>query len=276
VNLRVKTAKRLWPATVDPTQVDDALVNLAINARDAMPDGGTLTIETQNVSLDDDYSAGHVEVTPGDYVMLAVSDYRQRHGTRRDCSGVRAVLHHQAGRSWHRAGAQPGVRLGQAVPRSYQIYSELDHGTTVKLYLPRAELRTVEREAGPEPATPKGDEMILVVEDNPNVRKTVIRQLLRPRGTSPPRSEGGAQALQLVRDGLAFDLLLTDVVMPGGITGLPACRPAAHRPARTQSAVHVGLYRARRGQRPVDARRFFAKQALSQAGPGPRDPRCPR
>jgi PAS domain S-box-containing protein len=218
VNLRVKTAKNLWPATIDPTQVDDALVNLAINARDAMPEGGTLSIETQNVSLDQDYAASHLEVAPGDYVMLAVSDTG---------SGMPPDVIARAFEPFFTTkeeGQGTGLGLSQVfgwVKQSrghIKIYSELGHGTTVKLYLPRAERRSVERQPEPETATPKGDETIFVVEDNPSVRKTVLRQL-RDLGYRTVEAENGAQALDLAAGGLAFDLLLTDVVMPGGITG---------------------------------------------------------
>jgi PAS domain S-box-containing protein len=218
VNLRVKTAKNLWPATIDPTQVDDALVNLAINARDAMPEGGTLSIETQNVSLDQDYAASHLEVAPGDYVMLAVSDTG---------SGMPPDVIARAFEPFFTTkeeGQGTGLGLSQVfgwVKQSrghIKIYSELGHGTTVKLYLPRAERRSVERQPEPETATPNGDETIFVVEDNPSVRKTVLRQL-RDLGYRTVEAENGAQALDLAAGGLAFDLLLTDVVMPGGITG---------------------------------------------------------
>ncbi len=218
VTLRVKTAKKLWPATVDPTQVDDALVNLAINARDAMPEGGTLSIETQNVALDEDYAASHVEVAPGDYVMLAVSDT--------GCGMTPDVI----ARAFEPffttkvEGQGTGLGLSQVfgwVKQSrghIKIYSEVGHGTTVKLYLPRAGKQSAGKQAEAETVTPKGDEMILVVEDNPNVRKTVVRQL-HDLGYKTVEAESGAQAMQLVKGGLAFDLLLTDVVMPGGITG---------------------------------------------------------
>ncbi len=218
INLRVKTAKNLWPATIDPTQVDDALVNLAINARDAMADGGTLTIETQNVSLDEDYASGHVEVEAGDYVMLAVSDTG---------AGMSPEVLERAFDPFFTTkeeGHGTGLGLSQVfgwVKQSrghIKIYSEPGHGTTVKLYLPRATRRQAEREVPAETPTPKGDEMILVVEDNPSVRKTVLRQL-RDLGYQTVEAEHGRQALELVRDGLDYDLLLTDVVMPGGITG---------------------------------------------------------
>ena len=218
VNVRVKPAKKLWPAIVDPTQVDDAIVNLAINARDAMPGGGTLTIETQNVTLDEDYAAHHVEVVPGDYVMLAVSDT----GT-----GMAPEVIARAFEPFFTTkgeGQGTGLGLSQVfgwVKQSgghIKIYSEIGHGTTIKLYLPRAQAQSGTKEAQPEVRTPTGDETILVVEDNPNVRKTVIRQL-HDLGYRTIEADSGVAAMDLVRNGTAFDLLLTDVVMPGGITG---------------------------------------------------------
>jgi PAS domain S-box-containing protein len=218
VNVRIKPAKRLWPAIVDPTQVDDALVNLAINARDAMPGGGTLTIETQNVSLDEDYAAHHVEVSSGDYVMLAVSDT----GTGMPPDVVARAF--EPFFTTKEEGRGTGLGLSQVfgwIKQSgghIKVYSEVGHGTTIKLYLPKSKVRSIDRDAEPDISTPKGDELILVVEDNPNVRKTVIRQL-HDLGYKTVEADSGAGALHLVTDGLAFDLLLTDVVMPGGITG---------------------------------------------------------
>jgi PAS domain S-box-containing protein len=218
VQLAMKTAEKLWPAIIDPTQVDDALVNLAINARDAMPEGGTLTIETQNVTLDEDYAAHHLEVTPGDYVMLAVSDT----GTGMPPDVVARAF--EPFFTTKREGQGTGLGLSQIfgwVKQSrghIKIYSEVGHGTTIKLYLPRAESISATKAAEPEISTPKGDETILVVEDNPNVRKTVVRQL-HDLGYRTVQADSGAQALELVREGLAFDLLLTDVIMPGGMTG---------------------------------------------------------
>jgi len=99
-----------------------------------------------------------------------------------------------------------------------KIYSEVGHGTTIKLYLPRAETRRDDNRVPAEAVTPRGDEVILVVEDNPNVRKTVVRQL-HDLGYQTIEADSGASALDLVKSGASFDLLLTDVVMPGGITG---------------------------------------------------------
>lgn len=218
IKVQVKPSKRLWQAIVDPTQVDDALVNLAINARDAMPDGGTLTIETQNISLDEEYAANHVEVTPGDYVMLAVSDT----GTGMSSEVVARAF--EPFFTTKEEGKGTGLGLSQVfgwVKQSgghIKIYSELGHGTTIKLYLPRARGQAEEKMAEPEAATPKGDETIFVVEDNPNVRRTVIRQL-HDLGYQTIEADSGAEAMGMVRNGASFDLLLTDVVMPGGMTG---------------------------------------------------------
>jgi CheY-like chemotaxis protein len=218
IHVRIKPARKLWPAVVDATQVDDAVVNLAINARDAMPDGGILSIETQNVALDEDYAAQHVEVTPGDYVMLAVSDT----GTGMTPEVIARVF--EPFFTTKQEGQGTGLGLSQVfgwVKQSgghIKVYSELGHGTTIKLYLPRAEAPSAEKAAVVETVAPSGDETILVVEDNPNVRKTVLRQL-HDLGYQTIEAENGGQALQLARDGARFDLLLTDVIMPGGITG---------------------------------------------------------
>ena len=218
VQLQVRMAEELWPAIIDPTQVDDALLNLAINSRDAMPDGGTLTIETQNVHLDEDYAAHHVEVAPGDYVMLAVSDT----GTGMEPEVLARAF--DPFFTTKEEGQGTGLGLSQVfgwVKQSgghIKIYSEVGHGTTIKLYLPRAVEEGAVAAAPAEPVPPGGNETILVVEDNANVRKTVVRQL-HDLGYRSVEAESGASALKLVAEGLSFDLLLTDVVMPGGMTG---------------------------------------------------------
>ena len=218
IEVRVKSAKKLWPAIVDPTQVDDAIVNLAINARDAMPDGGTLTIETRNTHLDEEYAAHHAEVAPGDYVMLAVTDT----GTGLSPETVSRAF--EPFFTTKAEGKGTGLGLSQVFGWIKQsgghinIYSELGHGTTIKLYLPRAESPAVEKELEQESLPPGGDETVLVVEDNPNVRKMVIRQL-RDLGYKIVEANNGPSAIKLIEQGTTFDLLLTDIVMPGGMTG---------------------------------------------------------
>ena len=168
--------------------------------------------------LDEEYAAHHAEVTPGEYVMIAVSDT----GTGMPPDIVARAF--EPFFTTKEEGRGTGLGLSQVfgwVKQSgghIKIYSEVGHGTTIKLYLPRADRDTVEAQAQPETSAPSGQGTIFVVEDNPNVRKTVIRQL-RDLGYLTIEAEGGAQALQMVADGASFDLLMTDVVMPGGITG---------------------------------------------------------
>ena len=220
IRIQVVPAPDLWLAFVDPTQVDDTLVNLAINARDAMPNGGSLSIETANVALDEDYADHHVEVTPGEYVMLAVSDT----GTGMTPETIARAF--EPFFTTKEEGRGTGLGLSQVygwVKQSgghIKIYSELGHGTTIKLYLPRACVDAGEAAQSSESAAalPTGRETVLVVEDNPNVRRLVVRQLT-DLGYSTIEAEDGRAALEKVDAGAAFDLLLTDIIMPGGVTG---------------------------------------------------------
>jgi CheY-like chemotaxis protein len=232
IRLDVHHAVDLWPALIDPTQVDDALVNLAINARDAMPEGGSLIIETANVVLDEDYATHHVEVSPGEYVMLAVSDS----GTGMSSDVIARAF--EPFFTTKPEGKGTGLGLSQVygwVKQSgghIKVYSELGHGTTIKLYLPRAaavagDLPSGSRRAG---SAPRGSETIFVVEDNPNVRSIVLRQLT-DLGYVTIEAADGASAVEMARQGAEFDMLLTDVVMPGGMTGYDVAeRLAALRP----------------------------------------------
>lgn len=220
IKVHVQSAPELWSALVDPTQVDDALVNLAINARDAMKDGGSLSIETNNVILDADYCANNDEITPGEYVMLVVSDTG---------SGMAPEVAARAFEPFYTTkgeGQGTGLGLSQVygwVKQSeghIKIYSEVGHGTTIRLYLPRADADPNERTGDHAKAfpAPGGDERIFVVEDNPGVRNTVVRQL-KDLGYSTMEAEDAHTALEMIEAGAGFDLLLTDVVMPGGMTG---------------------------------------------------------
>ena len=176
------------------------------------------SIETQNITLDEDYAAHHVEVAPGDYVMLAVSDTG---------SGMPPDVAARAFEPFFTT-KQEGQGTGLGVSQVFgwvkqsrghiKIYSELGHGTTIKLYLPRAATKSADQSPQTEAVTPRGDETVLVVEDNPKVRKTVIRQLA-DLGYKIAEADSGAAALRLVKSGISFDLLLSDVIMPGGMTG---------------------------------------------------------
>jgi signal transduction histidine kinase/CheY-like chemotaxis protein len=203
---------------IDPNQLTTALLNLAVNSRDAMPDGGKLTLETGNVYLDDAYAAANREVRPGYYVMIAVSDT----GT-----GIpAAILNKVFDPFFTTKPVGKGTGLGLSMVYGFakqsdghvKIYSEEGHGTSIKLYLPRATDAAEAPAAGVADSVKGGTNHVLVVEDDPLVREFVIVQL-ENLGYRPTAVASGAAALKAVDDGLEFDLLLTDVIMPGGMNG---------------------------------------------------------
>jgi two-component system cell cycle sensor histidine kinase/response regulator CckA len=216
VALIVHTDPGLWRIRADRGQIEQIVVNLAVNARDAMPAGGTLTIETRNVQLDHDYAHRHISVSPGRYVMLAVSDT----GT-----GMDDETQAQIFEPFFSTKA-PGHGTGLGLATCYGIvkqhggniwpYSEPGHGSTFKIYLPQVEAPI---EQFPLPATaddlPRGAETILLAEDEPSVRMLAAR-VLRAQGYMVVEAENGDAALRLARAWAEapLDLLLTDVVMP--------------------------------------------------------------
>lgn len=210
----------LWLATVDPVQLDSAILNLAINARDAMPNGGRLTIETANAHLDDRYAAEHEEVLPGQYAMIAVSDT----GTGMTTEVLTRAF--EPFFSTKEIGRGSGLGLSMVfgfVKQSgghIKIYSEVSAGTTVKIYLPRANIRAVVHDDNEnDPARDaKGSETILIVEDNDMVRQHAER-LLRELGYDVLSARNGPTALSIIQSDRRIDLLFTDVVMPGGLNG---------------------------------------------------------
>ncbi|MDF2094356.1 hybrid sensor histidine kinase/response regulator [Aquibaculum arenosum] len=218
IDILIHLDAALWQAEVDPGQLEVALLNLALNSRDAMPDGGRLTIETRNVELDADYCREEQGLTPGNYVLLAVSD---------NGFGMTADACTQVFEPFFTT-KEPGKGSGLGLSMVYgfvrqsgghaRIYSEVGVGTTIKLYLPRADREALPQiEPRPE-ALQEGDAHILVVEDDTLVREHLSRQLqsLGYRVTSAPNGE---TALALLRETDSFDLLLTDVIMPGGMNG---------------------------------------------------------
>jgi PAS domain S-box-containing protein len=220
VEIEMRLDPGLWQASADKGQVENALLNLAINARDAMPGGGHLTIETKNAHLDDDYVAHNPDVIPGDYVMLAVTDT----GT----GMAPEVLEHAFEPFFTTKGVGKGTGLGLSMIYGFakqsrghvKIYSEVGHGTTVRLYLPRlAAAAPAAMSSGPEQsAQPRGGETVLVVEDDVQVRGFVLSQL-RDLGYRVLEAADGPQAQAILESDAAVDLLFTDVVMPGGLTG---------------------------------------------------------
>ncbi len=226
VELRPRVA--LWPCVADPSQVENAILNLAINARDAMPKGGKLIIEAANCRLDGQYAATEAEVAPGDYVLLAITDTG---------SGMSPeVLEHAFEPFFTTKGPGEGTGLGLSMVYGFikqskghiKIYSEVGHGTTVKLYLPRAQEVSV-IQALPEPDdAPQGSETILVVEDNEALRTVTMNQLTN-LGYCVLEAEDGPAALAMIQSHPEISLLFSDVVMPGGMTGLDLAHEARRR-----------------------------------------------
>ncbi len=210
----------LWRINIDPNQLEIAILNLAVNARDAMPAGGRLTIETANVFLDDGYAADQAEVVPGQYVMLAVSD----NGT-----GMSRETLDKAFEPFFTTkdvGHGTGLGLSQVygfVKQSgghVKIYSELGEGTCVKMYMPRlySEDATAAEEPVPHIARAHHGETILVVEDDDDVR-VYSTGILRELGYVVLEAANGKAALDMLAKHPEIQLLFTDVGLPGGMNG---------------------------------------------------------
>ncbi|MET0365402.1 MAG: CHASE3 domain-containing protein [Sphingobium sp.] len=219
--IRVETvlAGGLWRVHADPQQIENAILNLAVNARDAMPAGGKLTIETANAELDDAYARAHDEVTAGQYVMISITDT----GT--------GMTHQVIDRAFEpffttkEVGQGTGLGLSQVfgfVKQSkghIKIYSELDAGTTIKLYLPRfvgAELDETPHARADDRELPRGrmGEIVLVVEDEGQVRRMSV-DVLRDLGYTVVHASDAAQAIRKLDTHPTISLLFTDVIMPG-------------------------------------------------------------
>jgi signal transduction histidine kinase len=230
IEVETVTAGGLWRCKVDPAQVETLLLNLAVNARDAMPGGGKLTIETANARLDDDYAAAHAEVTPGQYVMLAVTD----NGT-----GMPAEIAERAFEPFFTTkDAGQGTGLGLSMIYGFvkqseghvKIYSEVGHGTTIKVYLPRSREQeaVVPDEPPVEERAPGSLETVLVVEDDADVRDLAVN-MLQSLGYVPVEATDADSALAALDQRPEIVLLFTDVVLPGGTDGAELAREARKR-----------------------------------------------
>jgi PAS domain S-box-containing protein len=220
----------LWPAHADPNQLELAILNLAVNARDAMPNGGKLTIETANVHLDETYAAGQAEVLPGQYVMLAITD---------NGCGMSADVKAKAFDPFFTTkdvGAGTGLGLSQVygfVKQSrghVKIYSEVGEGTTIKLYLPRVHSvsATTEEEVVSELARGSASETVLVVEDDSDVRN-FSSDTLRDLGYTVLEADNGHVALRLLQTRPEIKVLFTDIGLPGGMNGRQLADEARNR-----------------------------------------------
>ena len=215
VTLEMKPAPDLGNVRADPGQIEQVAVNLAVNARDAMPEGGRLTIETNNVTLDQAFVRQHMGAAAGEYVMLAISDT--------GLGMTDEVKEHLFEPFFTTKGLGKGTGLGLAtmygIVKQHQghiwVYSEPGLGSTFKIYLPRVEEELATLSRADEAATlPRGSETVLVVEDEPAVRGVAVR-VLSGLGYRVLEASHGAEALQVAATcGQAIHLLLTDVVMP--------------------------------------------------------------
>jgi PAS domain S-box-containing protein len=219
VMLSTALARHVWSTRADPGQFQSAIVNMAVNARDAMPQGGKLVIETRNIVLDGDHADFHAELTPGEYVQLSISDTGiGMPPDVRDRVFEPFFTTKEKGR---------GTGLGLAMVYGFvrqcgghvTIYSEVGLGTTFNLYFPRVEGSAGEVSANLKGATdPEARETILVVEDDDRVRRLTITRL-KMIGYQVLEASDGSKALDILGQDQPVDLVFTDLVMPGGISG---------------------------------------------------------
>ena len=219
IEIEAVLAEDLYVVNVDRSQLETAIVNLCINARDAMPGGGRLLIETKNTFLDEEYCAFNAGAVPGNYVMLSVTDAGE---------GIAPALLSKVFEPFFTTkGVGKGTGLGLSMVYGFikqsnghvGIYSEVGHGTSVKLFLPRSEGVVEEQSDVGKTPVPQGIEKVLVVEDEPQVRSNVVRQLRSLGYIVSEASDGAAGVSAFEKTQLPFDLLLSDVVMPGPISG---------------------------------------------------------
>ncbi|WP_315898783.1 PAS domain S-box protein [Tateyamaria omphalii] len=220
--IRTDFASKVSKVMIDPVQLQSALINLALNARDAMPDGGEFLISVGDVIIDDDYMAQETDIVPGEYVRLFISD---------DGAGMTLEAQRRAFEPFFTTKAdRGGTGLGLAMVYGFvrqsgghiTLYSELGHGTSFGLYFPAIRETNVSREdmrVSAPAAMPRGSaQVVLVVEDNPRVRKLSIERI-RDLGYRTLEAANGDDAYRLLQSGVHVDILFSDLVMPGKLNG---------------------------------------------------------
>jgi CheY-like chemotaxis protein len=251
IKIEIAGGDDLWQCEIDPAQLENAILNLAINARDAMPRGGKLTIGTANVTLGEGDAAAQDDFPPGDYVMISVAD---------DGVGMpRNVVERAFEPFFTTKDVGEGSGLGLSMVYGFikqsgghvAIDTKPDEGTTVKLYLQRSHHRRQAAEPGPEAVEPLSrGEKVLVVEDDAEVRALIVESLAG-LGYAIVEAADGRQAIQVLKATPAIDLLFTDVVLPGGMSGADVAAEATRRNAGIK-VLYVSGYTdnvlARRGQ----------------------------
>jgi CheY-like chemotaxis protein len=234
VDLRLILGADVGPVNADPGQVEQVIMNLAVNSRDAMPRGGTLTIETANAELDEQYVRAHLSVRPGPYVLLAVSD----NGTGMDAQTRARLFEPFFTTKTQGRGTGLGLSIVYGIVKqsggNIEIYSEPGRGTSVKVYLPRVERAAPTEAESAAAAAGRGTETILLVEDEEMVRR-LVRETLEREGYTLLDASGPAEAQRIIRSYKApIHLMITDVVMPK-LSG----RELAQRVARERPEMKV-------------------------------------
>jgi len=230
IAIETQVPEGVWPVWVDMGQLENALLNLSINARDAMPDGGSVTIGADNLALSADDLAGHPEVAAGDYVAVWVRDTGE---------GIpQEIMERVFEPFFTTKEVGQGTGLGLSIVYGFaeqsggfaEINSTPGEGTTVSLFLPRAQQSEVRASAPTATEQPKGNETVLMVEDDALVREAT-GTMLRGLGYDVIEAEDGPAALKIIESDTRLDLLFTDVVMPGGVSGtMLADQARQHRP----------------------------------------------
>jgi CheY-like chemotaxis protein len=230
VDFEVRLSEGLPLIMADPGQVENALLNLAINARDAMPNGGRLVIETARAEIDKDCAAAYADLVPGRYITLAVTDT----GT-----GMTPEVRQRAFEPFYTTKG-PGVGSGLGLSMVYgfvkqsgghvQLHSELGHGTTVRLYLPEhaGDASAVAESASASIERAPSGKTVLVVEDDQRVRRVSVRRL-KELGYAVIEADSGSSALLVLDHKAPIDVLFTDIVMTGGMTGIDLAHEARRR-----------------------------------------------
>ncbi len=214
VELSLDLAPAIWTVSADPIELERVLMNLVLNSRDAMPDGGKLIVETANVVIDEEYASSHADTTPGEYVMIAVTD---------SGAGMTREVREKLFEPFFTT-KEKGKGTGLGLPSVYGIvkqsggflwvYSEVDQGTTFKVYLPRATEPQQTSHRTPTRNRNVGAETILLVEDDAEVRQVASR-ILRRNGYRVLEADNGAEALRVCENEEdEVDLIVTDLVMP--------------------------------------------------------------
>ena len=259
ITIEMSLTPNIWPVQIDRAQFESVIANLATNARDAMPRGGALLIDTRNGRLDETYAAAHADVTPGDYVVVQVSDS----GTGMPSDVASRIF--EPFFTTKEQGKGTGLGLSMVFGFMKQsgghisVYSEADKGTTFRLYLPRLSASfAAQEERSEQPASLGGSETILVVEDNTGLRRIVVRQLSEA-GYRVLEAPDADAAMLVINSSEPIHLLLTDVVMPGAMDGRDLARVAEARRPALQTLLTSGFPDARWSGSGTHGRRLLSK-----------------